>query len=146
MDNQNINYNYYYQAPQQEPPKKNICGTLSFIFAMIALVLWLCGCCGGMIALIPYIGWIRGFIMNIGAFLIPPLQIAGLILGIVGVTRKDKPKGLATAGMIICIVLIVISIIATVIAILAGAGIIGLGVFSSLIDNSVYSDMLNGYY
>ena len=126
------------------PQKKNVCGILSFIFSMVAVVIMLISCCGIMLATIPYIGWVLGFMMQFGNFLIVPLLIAGFILGIIGVNKKDQPKGLAKAGLIISIVIFVLWLLAVilivVLMVLATLGIVTTGIFAGL---SQYLNQLN---
>jgi hypothetical protein len=151
MDNNPQNYNNYYYGEMNNyevvPQKKNVCGILSFIFSMVAVVIMLISCCGLMFALVPYIGWIFGFMMQFGNFLIVPLLIAGFILGIIGVNKKDQPKGLAKAGLIISIVILVLWLLAVilivVLMVLATLGIVTTGIFAGL---SQYLNQLNTIY
>ncbi|MBO6089777.1 MAG: hypothetical protein J6P37_05670 [Lachnospiraceae bacterium] len=151
MDNNPQNYNNYYYGEMNNyevvPQKKNVCGILSFIFSMVAVVIMLISCCGIMLATIPYIGWILGFMMQFGNFLIVPLLIAGFILGIIGVNKKDQPKGLAKAGLIISIVIFVLWLLAVilivVLMVLATLGIVTTGIFAGL---SQYLNQLNTIY
>ena len=151
MDNNPQNYNNYYYGEMNNyevvPQKKNVCGILSFIFSMVAVVIMLISCCGIMLATIPYIGWILGFMMQLGNFLIVPLLIAGFILGIIGVNKKDQPKGLAKAGLIISIVIFVLWLLAVilivVLMVLATLGIVTTGIFAGL---SQYLNQLNTIY
>ncbi len=148
MDNNPQNYNNYYYGEMNNyevvPQKKNVCGILSFIFSMVAVVIMLISCCGIMLATIPYIGWVLGFMMQFGNFLIVPLLIAGFILGIIGVNKKDQPKGLAKAGLIISIVIFVLWLLAVilivVLMVLATLGIVTTGIFAGL---SQYLNQLN---
>lgn len=148
MDNNPQNYNNYYYGEMNNyevvPQKKNVCGILSFIFSMAAVVIMLISCCGIMLATIPYIGWVLGFMMQFGNFLIVPLLIAGFILGIIGVNKKDQPKGLAKAGLIISIVIFVLWLLAVilivVLMVLATLGIVTTGIFAGL---SQYLNQLN---
>ena len=148
MDNNPQNYNNYYYGEMNNyevvPQKKNVCGILSFIFSMVAVVIMLISCCGLMFALVPYIGWILGFMMQFGNFLIVPLLIAGFVLGIIGVNKKDQPKGLAKAGMIISIVIFALWLLAVitiiVLTILATLGIITTGFLAGLTQ---YLNQLN---
>ena len=148
MDNNPRNYNNYYYGEMNNyevvPQKKNVCGILSFIFSMVAVVIMLISCCGIMLATIPYIGWVLGFMMQFGNFLIVPLLIAGFILGIIGVNKKDQPKGLAKAGLIISIVIFVLWLLAVilivVLMVLATLGIVTTGIFAGL---SQYLNQLN---
>ena len=150
MDNnpQNVNYNYYGSVNnfQQEPKKKNVCGILSFIFGLLSLAIIIISCCGVTIAMIPYIGWIIGFVMQFGNFLIIPSALAGLILGIVGVTRKDRPKGLAIAGLIISglvlLIYVIMVILVIVTAILAMLGVATTGIFAVIAD---YLNQMQNY-
>lgn len=75
----------------QRPPQQsdNVCGLLGFIFALVA-----------------FLGWFGGPIIG-GA-----LWLAGLVLSIIGMSRR--PKGLATAGLIISLVGLVIGLIALI--------------------------------
>ena len=151
MDNNPQNYNNYYYGEMNNyevvPQKKNVCGILSFIFSMVAVVIMLISCCGIMLATIPYIGWVLGFMMQLGNFLIVPLLIAGFILGIIGVNKKDQPKGLAKAGLIISIVIFVLWLLAVilivVLMVLATLGIVTTGIFAGL---SQYLNQLNTIY
>lgn len=148
MDNNPQNYNNYYYGEMNNyevvPQKKNVCGILSFIFSMAAVVIMLISCCGIMLATIPYIGWVLGFMMQFGNFLIVPLLIAGFILGIIGVNKKDQPKGLAKAGLIISIVIFVLWLLAVilivVLMVLATLGIVTTGIFAGLTQ---YLNQLN---
>lgn len=132
MDNNNQNVYNYYNYDSQPSKAKNTPGLLSFIFALVACGLWLLSCCGGMIMMIPYIGWLIGIVLNVGAFLIFPLTIAAFICGIIGVNKKNAPKGLAVTGLIISIILIILAIIGIVVVVLASLGLIGVGVLSTL--------------
>ena len=151
MDNNPQNYNNYYYGEMNNyevvPQKKNVCGILSFIFSMLAVVIMLISCCGIMLATIPYIGWVLGFMMQLGNFLIVPLLIAGFILGIIGVNKKDQPRGLAKAGLIISIVIFVLWLLAVilivVLMVLATMGIVTTGIFAGL---SQYLNQLNTIY
>ena len=151
MDNNPQNYNNYYYGEMNNyevvPQKKNVCGILSFIFSMVAVVIMIISCCGIMLATIPYIGWVLGFMMQLGNFLIVPLLIAGFILGIIGVNKKDQPKGLAKAGLIISIIIFVLWLLAVilivVLMILATLGIVTTGIFAGL---SQYLNQLNTIY
>jgi len=130
MDNYVINNNNYYG----ETPKKNVCGILSFIFAMVVLLLTLLACCGAGIMVIPYIGPIIAMFFEAGLLLIFPLNLAGLILGIVGVNQKNRPRGLATAGLIINIILLLLGVVMVILTILASIGIIGIGIFATFAE------------
>lgn len=132
MDNNNQNVYNYYNYDSKPANVKNTPGTLSFIFALVSCGLWLLSCCGGMAMIIPYLGWVIGFICSIPAFLIFPLTIAAFICGIIGVNKKNAPKGLAVTGLIISILLIILAIIGIVVVILASLGVIGVGVLSTL--------------
>ena len=149
MDNNNQNYNYYYGEVNNysaEPKKKNVCGILSFIFGLLSLAIIIISCCGISIAVIPYIGWIIGFIMQFGNFLIIPSALAGVILGIVGVTRKDRPKGLAVAGLIISglvlLIYIIMVILVIVTIILAALGVATTGIFAVIAE---YLNQIQNY-
>ena len=149
MDNNNQNYNYYYGDVNNYavvPKKKNVCGILSFIFGIVALVLVIISCCGVSLMVIPYIGWLIGIFMQIGNFLIFPLALAGVILGIVGVTRKNCSKGLAIVGLIISALVllfyVVMIVLVIVTAILATLGIATTGIFAVL---SEYLNQMQNY-
>ena len=140
MDN-NQNYNYYYGSDniyQPEPKKKNKCGTLSFVFGLVALGLIILSCCGLSLMVIPYIGWLIGAFMQVGNFLIFPFALAGLILGIIGVKRKDSPRGLATAGLIISgLVLLIYAVMVVMVivtVILAALGVATTGILATFSD------------
>ena len=149
MDNNNQNYNYYYGEVNNyaaEPKKKNVCGILSFVFGIIALVLIIISCCGVSLMVIPYIGWLFGAIMQFGNFLIFPSALAGVILGIVGVTRKNRSKGLAVAGLIISglvlLIYVIMVILVIVTIILATLGVATTGIFAVLTD---YLNQMQNY-
>ena len=144
MDNNSQNYNYYYGSEnmyQPEPKKKNVCGILSFIFGLVALGLIILSCCGLSLMVIPYIGWLFGALMQVGNFLIFPAALAGLILGIIGVKRKDSPKGLAIAGLIISalvlLIYVVMIVLVVVTAVLAMLGVATTGI------RAVFTEYLN---
>ena len=72
------------------------------------------------------------------------IYIILLILGIIGVNKKDQPKGLAKAGLIISIVIFVLWLLAVilivVLMVLATLGIVTTGIFAGL---SQYLNQLN---
>lgn len=139
MDNYNpnvYNNNYYYGSPIKP---SNPAGIVSFIFAMVAIVLLMCGC---IICLIPYAGWLIYIIFSIIAFV---LIVAGFILGLVGVNAKGRPKGLAIAGLIINTILLLIEIATIVIIILGAIGVAGVGVWSMFDMLNNYSNGINSY-
>lgn len=150
MDNNNQNYNNYYygEANNYEvvTKKKNVCGILSFVFGLVALGIVLISCCGISLAVIPYIGWFFGIIMQFGNFLIIPSALAGVILGIIGVTRKNCSKGLAVAGLIISALVLLFYIIMLVLVIvtiiLAGLGVATTGVFAVIME---YINQMQNY-
>lgn len=150
MDNNNQNYNYYYGEVNNYavvPKKKNVCGILSFIFGLLALVLIIISCCGVSLMVIPYIGWLIGIFMQIGNFLIFPFALAGVILGIVGVTRKNCSKGLAVAGLIISalvfLIYVVIIVLVIITFILAALGVATTGVFAVI---SEYMNQMQNFH
>lgn len=129
MDNNNMYEEY--EIIEEEPKKKNVCGLLSFIFALVSLLLILLNCGSGMLAgvlgLIPFIGTL----LSSGILILSPivsilstlLTIAGVILGIVGVTRRGAKKGLAIAGLIISGLMFIIEIVMTIILIVTVGGV-----------------------
>ncbi|MBP5530332.1 MAG: hypothetical protein J6X80_09810 [Lachnospiraceae bacterium] len=151
MDNNNQNYNNYYYGGttgyEVVEKKKNVCGILSFVFGLVSLGIIIISCCGISLAVIPYIGWFIGIIMQFGNFLIIPLALAGLILGIIGAKKKDCPKGLAVAGIIICAlvllfyVIMVVLIVVTII--LATLGVATTGIFAVIMQ---YLNQMNITY
>jgi len=142
MDNNNQNYNNYYYGNVNNyevvPKKKNVCGILSFIFGLVSLGIILISCCGISLAVIPYIGWFIGIIMQFGNFLIIPLALTGFILGIVGVNKKNSSKGLAVAGIIICALVLLFYILMVVLVIitliLAALGVATTGIFAGIYE------------
>lgn len=73
-------------VPKQE--QKNKIGTAGFVFAMLALFL----------GVIPILGWI--------------FWLLGMIFSCIGLSRR--PKGLATAGLIISVIALIVIIVVTV--------------------------------
>ena len=136
-------YNLY-----EPKPSKNVPGIISFVFAMISLVSELLVYCGSGIAILcalTYVGVVISAVIEAVAIpislIIPLFIIAGLSLGRVGVNLKNKPKGLARAGLIINAILLGLQVLGVivfvVIAILATVFGVGTAFFALLM--SVFS-------
>lgn len=137
MDNEVI-----YEAIEDTEKKKNICGTLSFIFSLSSILIYLINCGIGMfgsfLTIIPIIGTVIAFV---NVILVPVLYglsvllvIAGLILGIIGVRKKDSKKGLAIAGLIISALIIIFTLITIIIMLVAVGGVAA----TALVTGGIY--------
>ena len=80
------------QYPPAAPPAKpgNGFGIAALIIGIVALI--------G--AFIPFVNYVSGV-----------LAVVGIILGIIAVTRKNKPKKAATSGLIISVIALILSIV-----------------------------------
>ena len=123
MDNNN-NYEYYSENNNNYVSydnnnynsDSNPCGIISFIFAMVSILLSICGCCT---IVVPVLAMIIGIIAL-------ALEVSGIILGIVGATKKNAPKGLAIAGLVINIIMIVVLVLTVLLSILGAIGMVTL--------------------
>ena len=90
-------------GPQEEDGEPNGLGIASLAVGIVAAVF----------AVLPIDwAWIAGVV----------LAVMGLVLGIVGLTRADRPKGVATAGTVVSAVALVLAVI---MGILYGTGVLG---------------------
>lgn len=80
------------QFPPTAPPAKrgNGLGLAALILGIVALI--------G--AFIPFVNYVSGVI-----------AVAGIILGIIAITRKDKPKKAGMAGLIVSVIALILSIV-----------------------------------
>lgn len=150
MDNKNFtDYDVVYADNYSAPMKTHPTGIVSFVFAMVIVGTSVIAGCGVGITVIPYIGWVLGPLIACVSFLNPILAIAGTILGIIGVSRKNCKKGLAIAGLIICALTVlswVVMIILGIIAAVTGATIFGVGFFAMIMEYLSQMQQYQQYY
>ena len=69
---------------------------LGFILGLVSLIGW-------AVALIPFLGWLNWIFI--------PLAVIGLVFSLIGVIIPIPPKGLGIAGIIMCLIVIILGFI-----------------------------------
>ena len=95
-----------------EENQKNVIGMIAMILGIASLVLWLCGCCVGVI---PVVGKIFAWLLIV---LRIAMSVAAIIMGIVGAKKNPEKKGMAVAGIILGSVGSVIAVLNLVLSII----------------------------
>ena len=133
--NENSNTNeVIYERVEEQNEKRNVPALLSFIFGCVNVALFLLAAFGKVFAFIPFIGGLVSAALAIPRMLSVPLDIAGIILGIIARKKTDKGKWMSVVGMILCVMDILVIIAMAILSILLATLGIGLGIFSIFLE------------
>ena len=148
-DNEVSNYdNTVYGDYDYTPEKKNPVGLLSMIFGFVALLIQLLNCGGNLLvtvsSIIPGLAFALSIIkmgLNGLGFL---LAVAAIVLGIIGIAKKNSSTGMGITGLITGAILLIYKIISwifAIIAMIAGGAIVG-----GLLGTGLLEEMINSMY
>lgn len=140
MDNNSYGYDntisndVIYEMPEPIKEKLNVCALLSFIFGCFGVLTCLLSGLGFLTFLLPLIGTLIMLILRIPRMLALPLDIAGIILGIIARKKSNKCKWMSVVGIIFCVLDLLVSIAALILGILIAVFGVSLGFLSVLFD------------